>query len=347
MLYHVQLNYNNKNTDLETEKIIKVLDKICEVTPILIQGTHKEGVVPASLIYLLDSRNNSKLCLQNLQSKLSDIIGNRKTLHKLDYGNLLISYVVYKILSHKTNIYNHCFEYLKKEEILGEVSNRLLLLLIRELLEDYVRKMMTKKASIQKEKIIAKDVIALLKYSVSPNNMIREISQQLLCNITPMNVSRLNINTCYSHKFPYVVEFESVLETALDMLGCAHNEILKAYTSVSPSIILPHSGSILMLPSPQSIRQQVYQFLCSFIGDSLGKSFYMGSQGVISAFASYINTSSIIIKNSPKSAQNSQFSSVFNFSILFVNHHYYSYKLFPKCPYSTFSLYSDPLSFQN
>ncbi|CAG9322555.1 unnamed protein product [Blepharisma stoltei] len=356
LIYHIQLNYSPKKTSLSKIETNEALKSIAMVTPIIIEGSHKEAVVPASLIYLFDSRSNTaKESYENLRDQVIDVIGNKKQflskiLNKLDYGNLLIVFVIYKLVDIRAteeSIYEICFEYLNKEEILGEATNDLLIVMLRLTIEACFENSIKQKGSIDKERWVAKEVISLLKNSTSPNNLIRELSQQLLFNIVPMSVNRLEISSCYAHLFPYIVEFDKVLETALDLLGCTHNEILKAFTSVSPSITLPHSSTILILPTSQTARQQIFEYLCSFIGDSLGKSFLMGSQGVISAFANYNHTSGMMIKNSTKLSENQYLSSIFGFSILFVNHHYYSYKLFPKCPLPFLSLYEDPLMFHN
>ena len=348
VMNHFSVQYQSELERFQvTVEINQALATVAKNTPMLLEAVNKLESQPKALINCYESEQYTHTFYPKLKQKLVSIIGSKRSLSNLDYGQLLLSYSIYRHITWKAKsqcIYEDCFKYIEMENAgcFTKILNKLLISVIHE----YFDKILEPK-DYPKEHTIANDVIVLLRYCSSPNKTIRDISHELLLLFVSREKkkSKLKLSSCYSFKFPYILQDKKVLALSLDLMGCINLELNKPFSSVCPVVTLPHTGISVQLPSTKSAKQEVFHFLNSFISETLGKALYMAPRDIMGAFAFYIFNSNKILKSNSAGSDQQKIYAITNFSISYVNKHIYSYKLHPKCPYTLLCIYTKPTKF--
>lgn len=334
-LVHLLTQYEvPANGDISILEFNRLQSQLAEQTPILTWHRFEEEVF------------SSPHFLQHFIPVLKDQlrkVSSRKMLEDLDYAELLFAFTVYRIEGINRSL-ERAIIMLEDEHVykntpdLAELIREIILVRLQECFNMTCR---SAPGSLREEKI-AKDVELLLIKSVCPVESSRNLAHELL------NLSKkreLQLQSCYLYEFPYIIQHKSVLNIALDLLGSVHNQMTKEFDSASHSVTLPHSQKLINLPSSRSILRNLFEFLENSISECIGKTLYMSSRDFMSAFASYIYSSNVLVKNEPHDSR--KIAHITNFSISFVNHLYYAFKLSPKCPLEPYVIFFKPYQFHS
>ena len=334
-LVHLLAHYEvPANRDISVLELNKLQSQLAEHTPILTWQRFEEEVFSSDTFL-----HNFIPALKEQLRKVS----SRRMLEDLDYAELLFAFTVYKIEGIHRRL-DRAIEMLEDEHVYKNTPD--LAELIREIIlvriQEYFTMSCRTAAGAEREKKIARDVELLLIKSVCPVENSRNLAHELL----HMGKKReLQLQSCYLYEFPYIIQHKSVLNTALDLLGSVHNQMTKEFDSASHSITLPHSQKVINLPSSRSMIRSLYEFLETSISECIGKTLYMSSRDFMSSFASYIYSSNLLLKTEPHDSR--KIAHITNFSISFVNHLYYAFKLSPECPLDPYVIFFKPYQFHN
>ena len=140
--------------------------------------------------------------------------------------------------------------------------------------------------------------------------------------------------------FPSIFYSRQGLAAILDIIGALHLESSNEYSSY-PILYLPHSQESLHLPCSRIAIKEIASFLDAYINETLYKALCQSQKSVISAYAYYVFSSNKLLKSS----SNQKISSITNFGISVLNHHYYASKIIPIAMSSLLESYLFPEKF--
>lgn len=295
----------------------------------------------------------TKHAIPNAREELSRIAPKcRQNVRNMQYGEILYCLTIYEILRHKNeDVISSSFVYLADEHLERETQlYPVITNIVHQRIIGYMETIRQKQFHAEEEYGIRDTFMFLLKTACSRNPIVQSLAQELI----NLHISRsvpdkkilfrgLDLSTCFSYEFPYLLEDRHVLYTALDLLGVVHNSLFDKFDSLTHTVELPLKKVTISLPPGTKEKKDIFEFLKLCISEMFGKALYINSKDIMACFAGYIYTSNRAIK----SQENLEVSHIVNFSISLLNYLYYTFKLSPEMDLHPSVPHFDPTRFHS